>query len=255
MLLTGHTDLNAAIDAVNKGNIFRFLTKPCEKEVLIEAINIGLAEYRSISAEKDLLKKAHIIERLESERNTDNICQWDNFEGPTGLPGPSQAKEFLLPLFGIDPQYYVVLFKFTALRTIEERYGEEAFSDYLNIEAQSLMQALRSEDRLFHWSRDILMAVIRRQLSPSALRKEISRLTSGNHEHVIALKGRRVMVAGTTTFDLLPVFQFSKLDDMLLAFDPKLIGSLRVRVVDILLQFVPWRHSFSPSVSNIVANG
>src|SRR5579859_935172 len=28
MLLTGFTDLNAAMEAVNEGNIFRFLTKP-----------------------------------------------------------------------------------------------------------------------------------------------------------------------------------------------------------------------------------
>ena len=35
MLLTGYTDLKAAIDAVNEGNIFRFLTKPSSKEVQV----------------------------------------------------------------------------------------------------------------------------------------------------------------------------------------------------------------------------
>src|ERR1700748_1557187 len=34
MLLTGYTDIGPAIDAINKGNIFRFLTNPCEPEVL-----------------------------------------------------------------------------------------------------------------------------------------------------------------------------------------------------------------------------
>ena len=29
MLLTGNADLNAAVEAVNQGQIFRFLTKPC----------------------------------------------------------------------------------------------------------------------------------------------------------------------------------------------------------------------------------
>jgi DNA-binding NtrC family response regulator len=32
MLLTGDTDLGSAIEAVNQGNIFRFLTKPCKRE-------------------------------------------------------------------------------------------------------------------------------------------------------------------------------------------------------------------------------
>jgi DNA-binding NtrC family response regulator len=44
MLLTGYTDLSAAMEAVNEGNIFRFLTKPCAKEVLVAAINSGVEQ-------------------------------------------------------------------------------------------------------------------------------------------------------------------------------------------------------------------
>jgi FixJ family two-component response regulator len=56
MLLTGYTDLDAAMHAVNEGNIFRFLTKPCEKEVMARAITTGLVQYRLVTAEKDLLE-------------------------------------------------------------------------------------------------------------------------------------------------------------------------------------------------------
>ena len=56
MLLTGYTDWNAAMDAVNEGNIFRFLTKPCEKEVLGKALTTGLLQYRLVTAEKELLE-------------------------------------------------------------------------------------------------------------------------------------------------------------------------------------------------------
>ena len=47
MLLTGQRDLDATIDAVNKGNIFRYLKKPCKKEDLVNAIQAGLAQYRT----------------------------------------------------------------------------------------------------------------------------------------------------------------------------------------------------------------
>jgi response regulator RpfG family c-di-GMP phosphodiesterase len=57
MLLTGYTDLDAAMDAVNEGNIFRFLTKPCEKAVLTKAINAGLDQYHLVTAERELLEK------------------------------------------------------------------------------------------------------------------------------------------------------------------------------------------------------
>jgi DNA-binding NtrC family response regulator len=56
MLLTG-TDLNAAIEAINRGNIFRFLTKPCETEVLANALNAGIEQHRLITSERELLEK------------------------------------------------------------------------------------------------------------------------------------------------------------------------------------------------------
>ncbi len=57
VLLTACTDLQAAVDAVNDGNIFRFLPKPCAKEILSSAIDDGLALHRLINTEKNLLEK------------------------------------------------------------------------------------------------------------------------------------------------------------------------------------------------------
>jgi len=218
MLLTGHTDLDAAIAAVNEGNIFRFLAKPCKREELVNALNLGLVQYRSVTAEKELAKKARVIERSESDWDSLNFCQWDNSEGPTGLPGPSQAKALLVPLFGVDRQCYVVLLKLTMLQTIEARYGEEPAGDYLNSVARFLVQALRSEDRLFHWDRDVLMAVVRRQLPPAAVRMEIARRTSSNREFAMEVNGRSTVIATSIAFDLLPVSEFSAFNDMLAAF-------------------------------------
>jgi response regulator RpfG family c-di-GMP phosphodiesterase len=44
-------------DAVNEGNIFRFLSKPCSPEMLAKALEGGLAQYCLITAEKELLEK------------------------------------------------------------------------------------------------------------------------------------------------------------------------------------------------------
>ena len=57
MLLTGYTDLEAAMSAVNDGNIFRFLTKPCSKETLTIALFAGVAQNGLIRLEKELLEK------------------------------------------------------------------------------------------------------------------------------------------------------------------------------------------------------
>jgi response regulator RpfG family c-di-GMP phosphodiesterase len=57
MMLTGHGDQQTAIEAVNEGNIFRFLTKPCPPETFAKALTAGIAQYRLVTAEKVLLEK------------------------------------------------------------------------------------------------------------------------------------------------------------------------------------------------------
>ncbi len=57
MMLTGNADQQTAIDAVNEGQIFRFITKPCPPEVLAQVIETGIEQYRLITAERELLSK------------------------------------------------------------------------------------------------------------------------------------------------------------------------------------------------------
>lgn len=57
MMLTGNADQQTAIEAVNEGNIFRFLTKPCSPEQLVRAIQAGLKQHRLIMAERVLLEQ------------------------------------------------------------------------------------------------------------------------------------------------------------------------------------------------------
>ncbi|HET7504051.1 MAG TPA: HD domain-containing phosphohydrolase [Kofleriaceae bacterium] len=57
MLLTGQADLDAAIKAVNQGQIFRFLTKPCPRDALRAAIDSAVAQHRLITAERVLLEQ------------------------------------------------------------------------------------------------------------------------------------------------------------------------------------------------------
>jgi CheY-like chemotaxis protein len=57
ILLTGYAELSAAIDAINRGYIFRFLTKPCSPETLLETLTAATLQYDLVTAEKELLEK------------------------------------------------------------------------------------------------------------------------------------------------------------------------------------------------------
>jgi len=57
IMLTGNADMETAVDAVNKGNIFRFLSKPVEPQNLKITIIAAIRQYKLIVAEKDILEK------------------------------------------------------------------------------------------------------------------------------------------------------------------------------------------------------
>lgn len=57
IMLTGNANQETAIEAVNEGNIFRFLTKPCSTETLAKALRAALQQHRLVMAEKELLAK------------------------------------------------------------------------------------------------------------------------------------------------------------------------------------------------------
>jgi CheY-like chemotaxis protein len=57
MLLTGYSDIDAAMRAVNEGQIFRFLTKPCDPQHLLATLAAGVEQHRLVTAERVLLQK------------------------------------------------------------------------------------------------------------------------------------------------------------------------------------------------------
>ena len=57
VMLTGNADQKTAMDAVNEGHVFRFLNKPCTPESLAATLESALAQYRLITAERELLEK------------------------------------------------------------------------------------------------------------------------------------------------------------------------------------------------------
>lgn len=57
IMLTGSHDQGTAINAINGGQIFRFLTKPCQSEVVAQVVDAALEQHRLITAERELLEQ------------------------------------------------------------------------------------------------------------------------------------------------------------------------------------------------------
>ncbi len=57
IMLTGNNDQQTAMNAVNDGRIFRFITKPCDSAVLTKVIAEGIVQHQTMVAERELLEQ------------------------------------------------------------------------------------------------------------------------------------------------------------------------------------------------------
>lgn len=97
ILLTGQADLNAAMDAVNRGAVFRFLLKPCAPDVLLQALQDGVKKYEWHMKERSLLARPLLRSETSSEAPAD-LAGSDGSEA-TPATGRDALQRFLV----VDP--------------------------------------------------------------------------------------------------------------------------------------------------------
>jgi response regulator RpfG family c-di-GMP phosphodiesterase len=71
LMLTGCQDLDVAVRALHEGRIFRFLSKPCARDVLEAAIEDALAQYRLVTSERRLTAELQRANTQLAQLNTE----------------------------------------------------------------------------------------------------------------------------------------------------------------------------------------
>ena len=71
IMLTGHANLDLAMRAINEGQIYRFLMKPCNEQEIRLAIRQAIQQKELAEKSRQLLKKVkqqdQVLERLEKD--------------------------------------------------------------------------------------------------------------------------------------------------------------------------------------------
>jgi DNA-binding NtrC family response regulator len=84
ILLTGYTDVDALIDAINSGLVYRYLTKPWKNSDLRLTVNRALEHY-------EMVKSKHLL-GMENERLRARLAEISEFASE-GLRQGAPAKE------------------------------------------------------------------------------------------------------------------------------------------------------------------
>jgi len=89
IMLTGDSDIQTAIEAVNSGQIFRFLTKPCSPQALTRALEQAINQYHLVTAEKELLNQT-------LKGSVKVLCELLSLANPTAFSRGYRVKDMVV---------------------------------------------------------------------------------------------------------------------------------------------------------------
>lgn len=73
VMVTGNADQQTAVMAVNQGEVFRFLNKPCDRELLVDVLDGALAFYRrGLDERAKLIRSLADVDRLQQQLNLES---------------------------------------------------------------------------------------------------------------------------------------------------------------------------------------
>ncbi|MGE4498331.1 MAG: diguanylate cyclase [Deferribacterales bacterium] len=165
IMLTGNADLEIAVRAVNEGSVFKFLQKPCDRNILRKTVEQAVEKFNSIkelrdASEENYYKATHdsltgLANRfLLQEKARDYIESWNRYK-----------KQFAL--------FYMDLDKF---KPINDTYGHHTGDEVLKAVASRLLKSVRATDTAARLGGDefvILAENIRTEAEAAALANKI----------------------------------------------------------------------------------
>jgi GGDEF domain-containing protein len=138
-----------------------------------------------------------------------------NNDNAAGLPGGGAAIEHVRTMLSSSRPGYVGIFRLNCLDVVGERFGPEGIQDCLMAVSAFLIQNLRREDTIYHWSESSLLAVCDRQVREEIVVAELNRVLARNRDFTLHLGNRPVMLRIPVDLSLYPLSYFSTADDLL----------------------------------------
>lgn len=138
IMLTGYPDRELALNAVNKGQVFQFLTKPCSSDQLKEIIGIGIGHHYLLVEEKASLERE--LRKCTQKAEVDRKREEKSLKPCLQILEPSLKRTYLsLSLFIQKRDLYTALHQVRVTRlakAIAKKMGlEPAMVDWISIAA------------------------------------------------------------------------------------------------------------------------
>jgi GGDEF domain-containing protein len=209
LLVSALMHLLASRDKVDpRSTLWAGLTKSLADSQTVEEIQqvkSKLMRLFEASGEEQAAKRSKEAE--EQDRSTAN-------DNAAGLRGGGAAIEHVGAMIAHSRPGYVCLFRLSCLDVVGERFGPEGIQDCLMAVSAFLIQNMRAEDSVYHWSESSLLAVCDRKIREDILSAELNRVLARNREFTINIGDRAIMLRIPVDLQIFPISQFRSGDDL-----------------------------------------
>ncbi|MEP6962910.1 MAG: response regulator [Acidobacteriota bacterium] len=202
MVLSGTAEISVAIEALNQGRIFRFLTKPCAPDVLAATLTAALNQYQLGVTKKSIMEtklESDSNELLESLQNlvedgkqriatlaqaaqpiqADHSQLSRETDPLTGLLGYSEAKRLIDAAITSEPSPRLAVFCVERMEFMRTRHGQAVADQVILLASQHLAtHAGLTGDNLFRWTGAAFVALLDSPNGLDALKLELQRALS-----------------------------------------------------------------------------
>jgi len=141
ILLTGQTDLAAAIAAVNEGQVQCFLSKPCPPAKLQEAVGAAIRRHREASADRSGIRRSLAAEMV-------------NLDPLTGLASRARLRQVLARACVDATPCALLMLNLGNLRDINAAHGNAAGDHLIVTVARRLQRQCQGALCLARWAGD-----------------------------------------------------------------------------------------------------
>jgi DNA-binding response OmpR family regulator len=237
VILSGNANIDAVLEAMNEGRIFRFLTKPCDTEVLAAAIEAGLERHAVNTAERRLFESDsastmvaafRTIKEMaaKAENSFDKLAIDANkaiaqakadavepipsanemsSDPATGLPDWNAAQHAIRAIIKADYDAYLAIFHIARYDYTCYRYGAEIGNQILLICGQHAASDISPGLPVFRWKGPILLALIVSKESQATVRNAVHNFASVVRHQYFQTPSRTVYLQVRMSCDMMPL--------------------------------------------------
>lgn len=184
IMLTGNADQKTAMSAVNQGEVFRFITKPCAKEILIENIEDALSLFQE---QKNNLEEMDCIQQhVDILKN--ELSMTKNLDAVTTLPNRTFFTNYLKGVvanIGNNVEHSLCYIDIDQFNVVNNVCGQAAGDKLLLLVSETISEHINKEDMAARLGGDQFAILLDNCVKEKAIEKISSIKTSIENKQFI----------------------------------------------------------------------